>query len=645
MVRGQQLEFPIVSHPGTATTRVDALISSGPALSIDAARAVTAAAALAWWTSKATRLGASTREFPAPVSPMRVVSIPCDIQAIAEDLGRDLALFAVDDAIAQLGRVYTRMLPPDHRKRYGAFYTPPPFVRRLLDQAEREGADWSRCRVISPSCGAGAFLVEDAQRMLSAMSGADPSIIISSVGARLRGWDIDPFACWLSQLAVEAVLLPQVIASGRRLPTVTECRDSLLAKLDRHAEAYDLVNDNPAFGKLKDRPEIRERYARTLYGHPNTYGLFTDLALRLAKPAGGIVAYVMPTSWLGGEYFRNLRRVLSVEARPASVDIVESRKDVFDDVLQEVSLSCFVRGRSAAVAACSIAHVEPGGLRVEASGTFTLPDKLESPWILPRSADDLPVIQAMATMTARLKDWGYRISTGPLVWNRHKARLFSDRGPGRVVVIWAESVSQECRFDYRCDKATHRAYFQPRDPADPNLVRHPCLLVQRTTAKEQRRRLISGVMTRSFLSRVGGVVSIENHLNMLVPTTNRPAVSLSQLGAFFATRAADRAFRCINASVAVSASELEAMPVPNACDLLAALAALDPESAIGRLYGIDTANELSAASVGQWNTPTPAPDISGRHSIPGTHHQADYREISVLRAVRGSDRQRPRGRR
>ncbi|MBV1800176.1 hypothetical protein [Siccirubricoccus sp. G192] len=44
---------------------------------------------------------------------------------------------------------------------------------------------------------------------------------------------------------------------------------------------------NPPFGKVKDTAVIRARFARSLHGHPNLYGLFTDLAVHLAKPAGG----------------------------------------------------------------------------------------------------------------------------------------------------------------------------------------------------------------------------------------------------------------------------------------------------------------------------------------------------------------------
>jgi adenine-specific DNA-methyltransferase len=64
-------------------------------------------------------------------------------------------------------------------------------------------------------------------------------------------------------------------------------------------------------------------------------------------------------------------------------------------------------------------------------------------------------------------------------------------------------------------------------------------------------------------------------------------VPVSAVAAFLATMTADRVLRCINASVAVSASELEAMPLPAADNLLTALASPDPEKAVARLYGAE----------------------------------------------------------
>jgi adenine-specific DNA-methyltransferase len=95
----------------------------------------------------------------------------------------------------------------------------------------------------------------------------------------------------------------------------------------------------------------------------------------------------------------------------------------------------------------------------------------------------------------------------------------------------------------------------------------PCVLVQRTTAKEQARRLIAAEMPAQFIKKHGAVV-VENHLNMVRPIrSTRPQVSAAALAALLNSPIADEAFRCISGSVAVSAFELEALPLPAAEDM------------------------------------------------------------------------------
>jgi adenine-specific DNA-methyltransferase len=583
--------------------RTKALLAAACSTSVDIARAIAYAAAAELWASLLKQHGAVAADFPLGQAPVSPGAIPTEIRRQACAFGADLAGLAIQDAVAELGRLYTHALPGAHRGENGIFYTPPVLVVRLLDKATAAGMDWLRGKAISPGCGGGQFLVEDARRMVAAMGEAAPAIVVASVGARLRGWDIDPFACWLSQLAVEAALLPQVIASGKRLTPVTECRDSLMDSWNGHEGIYDLVNENPAFGKVKDTPEIRERFARTLYGHPNVYGLFADVSLRLAKPVGGIVALLTPTSYLSGHYFKALRRTLAELARPVSIDIVESRTDVFPDVLQEVALSAFVHGRTETSAACSIVHVLPSELRVEDAGELLLPKDPEDPWIVARDPADVALVAAMQSLPTRLSDWGYEVSTGPLVWNRANklGRLHDKPGPDRYPVVWAEAVSKNGRFALRYQQRGHKAFYEAKrgkegktgksgKPSqlkpDPNLVWTSCLLLQRTTAKEQSRRLIGAVMPASLV-KAYGAVAVENHLNMVRPAKKHPPVSLSMLAAYFASDLADRVMRCISGSVAVSATELEAMPLPTVDDLRMALAARTPESALRRLYGID----------------------------------------------------------
>jgi adenine-specific DNA-methyltransferase len=167
---------------------------------------------------------------------------------------------------------------------------------------------------------------------------------------------------------------------------------------------------------------------------------------------------------------------------------------------------------------------------------------------------------AMQTMKSRLLDYGYTVSTGPLVWNRHKLQLVDRDGNRRFPIVWAESITSDGQFILRAEKKNHTPFFHFEPGDDWLIVRKPCILLQRTTAKEQDKRLIAAALPTALLER--GVV-VENHLNMIMPVTDNPLIPSDALAAFLNSKIVNDAFRTISGSVAVSAYELESLPLPS----------------------------------------------------------------------------------
>ena len=512
--------------------------------------------------------------------------------ALSEWLGEAIGAFPVLEAAYRVGLIYTSLLPSPYRTKNGIYYTPPALANRLLDQAEAAGVDWKTCKVLDPACGGSAFLVPAALRIFRAIKNADPALKIQNLEARLFGWEIDPFAAWLSRFFIEAICLPESARAGRRIhPSITAC-DSL--KANPSDQQFDLVIGNPPFGRVGLSQDMRTRYQRGLYGHANLYGLFTELAVRAAKP-GGLVSFITPASYLAGEYFKNLRTLLWHEAPPVSIDFVENRKNVFAGVLQETVLATYRKnGNRRGAAVSSIRPKESGEIDIEPAGRFETPEMPTAPWILPRSSNDATLSGRMRSMPHRLTDWGYKVSTGPLVWNRHKNQLRDKPEENCVPLIWAESVTSEGRFIFRCEKRTHKPYFFLKDGKDDWLrIDRPCVLLQRTTAKEQQRRLIAAVLPAGFI-KPNGFVTVENHLNMLIPLGNKHSIAPTVLAAFLNSSAADRAFRCLSGSVAVSAYELENLPLPDPVKLdnlkslvKQGMSRKEIDIACNRLYGLE----------------------------------------------------------
>lgn len=493
-----------------------------------------------------------------------------------------------------ISSLYTVMLPEKMRSSLGAYYTPPALVERLLDMVTEAGFDWEKGRILDPACGGGAFLAPVAVRMLRSLDATDPAFVLRNIATKLHGFEIDPFAAWISMVLLETVLLPICLKANKRLPDLIETKDSL-AVSEGELKQYDLVIGNPPYGKVTLDDVLRQTYRRSLYGHANLYGLFTDLAVRLVKPSG-IIGYVTPTSFLGGQYFKALRGLMKEEAPPVMMDFVTERQGVFEDVLQETMLTVYKRAdeRETPVTVHFMkSNGEDRPVQVQEVGMFKLPSRGEEPWFLPRDLQQAALLKKMSSMPHRLIDYGFCVNTGQLVWNRHKEQLRADNGKECYPLIWAESIMAEGCFNFSAVRRNHTPYFNIHSGQDYLVTRESCVLVQRTTAKEQKRRLIAALLPEAFVNNYGGVV-VENHLNMIKPIPGKAMVSPGTIAALLNSKILDLAFRCISGSVAVSAYELNSLPLPSleqikVIETLIEGGALSKivENLIARIYGVE----------------------------------------------------------
>lgn len=479
-------------------------------------------------------------------------------QGLAQSIGVLAASLQLVEGAHSITGLYTTLLPDHQRGALGAFYTPPALAERLLDMAGEAGVDWRTAKILDPACGGGALLLPAAKRLIEALGDCAPALTLRQIGSRLLGLELDPYAADLAQTALEILFADISQRAGKPLPRLVRIVDTLEEPPKAN---YDLVIGNPPYGRVGLTPEQRQRFARSLYGHANLYGVFTDIALRWTRP-GGLIAYLTPTSFLAGQYFSALRGLLAKEAPPIAFDFVHARGGVFEDVLQETLLAVYQRG--AAPSRSQVHYLTVSNEReaeVRRNGTVGLPKIASAPWLAPREPEHSALIAHVETMTSRLSDLGYRVSTGPLVWNRFKGQLRRHRAKGTLPLIWAEAVTSDGRFVFRADRRNHEPYFKLEACDGWLRVDTPCVLLQRTTAKEQSRRLICAELPMEFIEAHGGVV-VENHLNMVLPVGG-PRVSAGVIAALLNSQIVDQVFRCISGSVAVSAFELEALPLPS----------------------------------------------------------------------------------
>ncbi len=460
----------------------------------------------------------------------------------------------------EVGQAYVESLSAATRSRHGRHYTP----------AELSGSLWSQVRetlgqggatpkplpglVRDPACGGGALLLPALREHLRASTAVSPRLVLAGLPSLIEGIDNDPAAVWVANLVLAAEMLPTLARipekSRRPLPALCRVGDGL-GPAERRARA---VVMNPPYGRVKLSEQERERFSHVIYGHANIYGLFMAAAAE-GLDAQGVLGALVPTSFLAGRYFSPLREFFSSTFRLRELGFVEKRSGVFSTVLQETCLATFTTAR---VRQANITTLSDDGV----SKVAKVPSpRGPEPWILPRRTDIAAVSAAASQMPLTLGSAGWRASTGPLVWNRRLEDLNESSG---IPVIWsADFDGGTLHTDAR--RGAMR-YFVVRSEQDRRtmLLSEPAVLVQRTTAPEQARRLTSVHLTAEHLEEFGGSVVIENHVNVLRPTSPKPALSMGLLSRLLESAALDAVARCISGSVALSAFELSALPLPAA---------------------------------------------------------------------------------
>jgi adenine-specific DNA-methyltransferase len=508
-----------------------------------------------WWEARATNLGLDGHW--VSVTSALVAQPPAPLEHMASGTGVEPGCSA-----DELGQAYVSTLSAASRSKHGQHYTPPALANRLWEMA-RAALGYSRGKdtaltglVRDPACGAGALLLPPLREHLRASAKVDPSIMLRSLPSRIHGVDQDPWSAWLTNVVLGAEVLRVLARAPQRLrepiPVLAEAGDGL--EIGRDPALVSL--QNPPYGRVSLDPVMRERFDHVLYGHANLYALFMAAGAADVEP-DGVLAALVPTSFTAGRYFYKLREHF-VESLPLhAMNFVDGRNGVFAGVLQETCLVTFKAGKRRRVPVTR----SNGETSVVAS---VPPPNSGRPWMMPREAVDAAVAAAAAKMPETLGTAGWHASTGPLVWNRRAEDLFTRPSAKRAMIIWAADI--EGGLVGRSAARDSMRYLALTVPSDEKVMvlDEPAILVQRTTAPEQSRRLIVADLNQQRLDELGGRVVAENHVNVLRATVEKPLISRETLARVLATPTLDRVVRCISGSVGLSSYELASLPLPSA---------------------------------------------------------------------------------
>lgn len=481
--------------------------------------------------------------------------LPTSARDEAIRIGRELRSLPPAEAGFSISQIYARKLPREYRARYGIYYTPLPIVHKMLHDSAHRGIDLARAAVIDTSSGGASFLAPLTRAMFRSDM-RNQQRAVEDLSARLRGLELDPFGAWLSQFLVDCELVRLAPKADRPPRIVTNC--NALAISPTTFGTYDYVVGNPPYGELNRSFCIPDHFQDVLAGRPNLYQLFLKLAFLLAK-RGGVIHQITPTGFIGGDYSRRLRDWIQREGAPLQFDFLEKRKGVFESVQQELVISLFKRGGRKRVVDCNV--IKYRGTEVEESPLSSSRFLRGRNWVLPRRTADRQVVTVFDGDLPTLESAGFQVKTGYVVPYRHDELLSPRKRKNSYPLIWAEAIRSEGlspEYAYSHGRSRWVTHLQKC----PGLISEPCVLIKRTSSKEQAQRIQAAVVNSDFIDRHGGFYA-ENHINVLLPVETS-ATSLEGLNKLLQTDVVNSLFRCINGTVTVSATELIRLPMPTA---------------------------------------------------------------------------------
>jgi adenine-specific DNA-methyltransferase len=410
-----------------------------------------------------------------------------------------------------------------------------------------------------PALGRGAIRVLDA--------GAGLGILSCALCEALEG-DIEIEACEIDARLVDylesCLLYAQrwMQSRNRNLTYRIVRKDFILTygkALDGSNEGrFDIVIANPPYFKIP-KSDVRAQLARqVVYGQPNIYALFMAVGVAQLCP-GGYAVFITPRSYAAGYYFSRFREYFFAETQPRGFHVFESRRDVFDDVLQESLITLVQRSNVDSeifVSSSTGFNFKDISIRQKPSNAVLSKNKVLH---LPLSKEDDVIAEIVHSWTGTFHQYGMEVSTGPVVPFR-ATKLVSSTGnvpSTHAPLLWMQNIKPMC-----CTwPVKHTRQYLALAGAEKLLLpNRNYVLLRRFSAKEEAQRLVAA----PYLAQLNtAFIGLENHLNYIY----RPYGELTEdetrgLAILLNSNLLDSYFRIFNGNTQVSATELRNLPLP-----------------------------------------------------------------------------------
>ncbi len=372
------------------------------------------------------------------------------------------------------------------RKKLGQYFTPK-YIRELLlsKLPKKDNAD-----ILDPACGSGEFLLSCKKYFKNPI---------------LYGFDIDK----------------KLINIASKLVKNASIKNFDFLNIDINKKKYDYIIGNPPYFELKLNEEIKKKYFDIIKGRVNIFSLFIKTGLDLLKD-GGYLAYVVPPSMNNGAYFSKLREYIIKNSSLEYLHIIDGA-DNFHLANQKVMLIILKKTNS----------------------------KKSSKYIFKKNGitiftEDKKFLNKAYKNTVSLKDIGYTVKTGSIIWNEHKEKLTNDKN-NSTLLIWASNINNgKIIIGYTKGKPQYI-----KNISNDLIIKSRVVVVNRITGSSKDINIKAAIVNeKEFVC--------ENHVNVIYMSKNANCnYSLEDIFKALQDKTNIKVMRLVSGNTQISKTELE----------------------------------------------------------------------------------------
>lgn len=251
---------------------------------------------------------------------------------------------------------------------------------------------------------------------------------------------------------------------------------------------FDLIVGNPPY-VVCGKGDVPEKYHDFVVGRPNLFCTFMLHSMSMLSP-GGVLAFVIPTSFLNAAYYAKIRNYMKTEG--TILNIVNFASDNKFIETQQATIG-LIFGRNESVPTAMVSDCK-----------FSV--KFGDNYIFTENSDTIKAVLSGSTTLAKM---GVVVKTGTVVWNQHKGALTSDKT--KTLLIYNTNVAKTNTVVAQDFANDEKKQYILMDGA-----KEPIIVVNRgngNSAYKLSYAYVDG--TRPYL--------VENHLNMIICKTEENA--------------------------------------------------------------------------------------------------------------------------